>query len=191
MIHNLKQQGLSISAIARKASLNRKTVAKYLHQGLEAPVYGPRQRDGRMLEEYKDYLLERLERFPGLSARRLHRELKALGFEGGYSTVTEYLRELRPAPARPFEQRFETAPGQQAQVEFTCEPGVTRKVFLFSIVLGNSRFVWGRYCSNQKLEMVLRCHIAAFEAWTDLKKMESLCLTISFLSLERDWRLIA
>ncbi|KZL22340.1 transposase [Pseudovibrio sp. Ad37] len=29
------------------------------------------------------------------------------------------------------------------------------------------------------------------EFWTDLKKMESLCLTISFLSLERDWRLIA
>ncbi len=172
MIHNLKQQGLSISAIARKASLDRKTVAKYLHQGLEAPVYGPRQRDGRMLEDYKDYLLERLERFPGLSARRLHRELKALGFEGGYSTVTEYLRELRPASARPFERRFETAPGHQAQVdfaefqvEFTCEPGVMRKVFLFSIVLGHSRFLWGRYCSNQKLETVLRCHIAAFEAF--------------------------
>ncbi|SDQ20553.1 Transposase [Pseudovibrio sp. Tun.PSC04-5.I4] len=172
MIHNLKQQGLSVSAIARKAGLDRKTVSKYLHQGLEAPVYGPRQRDGRVLEEYKGYLLERLERFPGLSARRLLRELKTLGFKGGYSTVTEYLRLIRPAPPHAFERRFETAPGQQAQVdfaefqvEFTSEPDVVRKVFLFSMVLSNSRFLWGRYCANQKLETVLRCHIAAFEVF--------------------------
>ena len=39
-----------------------------------------------------------------------------------------------------------------------------RKVWLFSFVLGNSRWLWGRFCPNQKLETVLRCHIQAFEA---------------------------
>ena len=43
MIHDLRRQGLSITAIARKVGLDRKTVRKYLERGLEAPVYGPRQ----------------------------------------------------------------------------------------------------------------------------------------------------
>jgi transposase len=49
------------------------------------------------------------------------------------------------------------------QVEFTSEPGVTRKVWLFSMVLGHSRWLWGRFCPNQTLETVRRCHIAAFD----------------------------
>lgn len=78
---------------------------------------------------------------------------------------------MRPASRAPFERRFETHPGQQAQVdfaeftvEFTDEPGVARKVWLFSIVLGHSRWLWGRFVSSQNLQSVMRCHIAAFEA---------------------------
>jgi len=49
------------------------------------------------------------------------------------------------------------------QVEFTSEPGVMRKVWLFSMVLGHSRWLWGRFCPNQTLETVMRCHITAFD----------------------------
>ena len=45
VIHDLKRQGLSISAIARKTGLDRKTVRKYLKRGLEAPGYSPRAAD--------------------------------------------------------------------------------------------------------------------------------------------------
>lgn len=118
-----------------------------------------------------NYLVERLSAWPGLSARRLHREIKEMGFEGAYSTLTEYLRLIRPTAPRRFERRFETPAGRPAQVdfaefqvEFTAEPGVTRKVWLFSMVLGHSRWLWGRFCPNQTLETVMRCHIAAFDA---------------------------
>ena len=37
-------------------------------------------------------------------------------------------------------------------------------VWLFSPVLGNSRWLWGHFCANQKLKAVLRCHVMAFEA---------------------------
>jgi len=77
----------------------------------------------------------------------LFRDIQVLGYKGGYSTMTDFLREVRPALPQPFERRFETEPGQQAQadfaeylVEFTDEPGVWRKVWLFSFVLGNSPF---------------------------------------------------
>src|SRR5207245_8723 len=37
-------------------------------------------------------------------------------------------------------------------------------VWLFSMVLGHSRMMWGRFVAHQDLQTVLRCHIAAFEA---------------------------
>ena len=171
MIHDLRRQGLSISAIARKVGSDRKTVRKYLEQGLEVPSYGPRPLQGSFLAPYRDYLTERVRAFPDLSGRRLLREIKAMGYEGSYSTLKPFLRELRPAQRAPFAVRFETPPGKQAQVdfaefkvEFTDEPGVVRKVWLFSLVLGHSRWLWGRFVSNQNLQTVMRCHIAAFAA---------------------------
>lgn len=155
----------------RNRSPDRAGVRKYLERGLSAPVYGPRAPSERLATRFQRYLLERLEAFPGLSARRLHRELREMGYRGAYSTLTEYLRLIRPLAPQRFERRFETPAGLQAQVdfaefqtEFSSEPGVTRKVWLFSMVLGCSRLLWGRFCPNQTLETVLRCHIDAFEA---------------------------
>lgn len=81
------------------------------------------------------------------------------------------LRELRPPRTSGFEVRFETPPGEQAQVdfarfdvEFRDEPGVKRIVWLFSMALGHSRFIWARFVPHQDLQSVLRCHMAAFEA---------------------------
>ena len=80
-------------------------------------------------------------------------------------------RNIRPEPVAPFEVRFETPPGEQAQVDLTGlrlssidEPGVTRIVWLFSMVLGYSRLIWARFIVHQDLQSVLRCHIAALEA---------------------------
>ncbi|WP_035979011.1 IS21 family transposase (plasmid) [Kozakia baliensis] len=171
LIHELKRQGLGVSAIARQTGLDRKTVRRYLARGIGAPCYSPRAESERIAERFRVYLLERLETYPGLSARRLHREITPMGYEGAYSTLTEYLRLVRPQVPKVFERRFETAPGEQAQVDFAefpvtflTEPQAPRKVWLFSMVLGHSRWLWGRFCPNQTLETVLRCHIAAFEA---------------------------
>ena len=82
MILELQRRGLGISAIARQTGLDRKTVRKYLKRGLEAPVYGPREPGDRLTDRFRSYLAERLEAFPGLSARRLHREIKAMGYRG-------------------------------------------------------------------------------------------------------------
>ena len=83
--------------------------------------------------------------------------------------MTDFLREVRPPSVQHYERRYETPPGKQAQVdfahfevEFTDAPGVKQVVWLFTMVLGYSRFLWGRFCPNQKLAAVLRCHIDAF-----------------------------
>ena len=49
---------------------------------------------------------------------------------------------------------------------FTDEPGAERIVWLFSLVLGHSRMMWGRFVARQDLAAVLRCHVPAFEAFS-------------------------
>jgi transposase len=49
-------------------------------------------------------------------------------------------------------------------VDFTDDPGTSRVVLLFSLVLGHSRFLFARYVLHQDLQTPLRCHIHAFEA---------------------------
>jgi transposase len=173
MILELYRQGISITAIARRTGRDPKTIRKYIERGIEAPVYGPRS-VGRpsKVAAYLDFLRERVAAFPDLSAARLTREIRALGYAGAYTAVKRYLAAIRPENGpKPFEVRFETPPGVQAQVDFARfvvdfadDPGTSRIVWLFSLVLGHSRFIFARYVMHQDLQTLLRCHIQAFAA---------------------------
>ncbi|MGZ5099092.1 MAG: IS21 family transposase [Usitatibacter sp.] len=170
MILDLHRQGVSVSAIARQLGIDRKTVRTHIAKGLEPPTYKKRAPRRGIVDPFVPYLRERLAAYPGLTGVRLWRELKERGFVGGYSVVRNEVRNLRPPRSAGFEVRFETPPGEQAQVdfaqfnvEFTDEPGVKRIVWLFSMVLGYSRLIWARFVVHQDLQSVLRCHIAALE----------------------------
>jgi transposase len=172
MILDLHRQGLTVSEIARASGFDRKTVRRYIDRGLEPPAYGPRRPRPTLLDPFTGYLRERVKAYPGLTGSRLLRELKELGYQGGYTAVTDFLRDVRPTTDAKFEVRFETAPGEQGQVDFaqfqvvfSDEPTTPRIVWLFSIVLGYSRLIWARFVVHQDLATVLRCHATAFEAF--------------------------
>jgi transposase len=172
MILDLHRQGVGVSAIARQSGLDRKTVRKVIANGLEPPVYGPRRPSVSQLQPFERYLCERLTAFPQLTGRRLLRELREIGYAGGYTILTDFLRKIRPSQPPGFEVRFETPPGRQAQVDFAHfrtafddQPETEHVVWLFSLVLGHSRMLWGRFVVHQDLQTLLRCHAAAFEAF--------------------------
>ena len=148
MILDLARQGLTVSAIARRTGHDRKTIRTYIARGLEPPAYKPREPSPSPLAPFEAFLRERVGRFPDLTGRRLWREVRNLGFVGGYSTVTDFLRTVRPPAAPAFERRFETPPGRQAQVDFAHfrvrfedEPGTERHCQLRG--LSAERSGWG------------------------------------------------
>ena len=81
----------------------------------------------------------------GLSAQRIYQDLTAEhGFRGSYFSVRRFVRRLLARADLPV-RRFESAPGDEAQVDFgTGAPLVTpdgrrRKTHVFRIVLSHSR----------------------------------------------------
>jgi transposase len=132
------------------------------------PAYGPQAARPRQLESYEDYLRARFESHPGLSAMRLLREIRAMDYQGSRTAVTDYVRQVRPVLERGYEHRFETAPGQQGQADFahftvifSREPQQIRVVWLFTLVLGFSRYLFGRFVARQTLSELVRCHLRA------------------------------
>lgn len=94
--HALREQGWSISAIARHLGVNRKTVRAYLN-GERAP--GQRRRSMPLvIEPFVGYCRIRLADDPHLWASTLFDELVELGFDGSYQSLTLAIRRhgLRP-----------------------------------------------------------------------------------------------
>ena len=76
----------------------------------------------------------------------LHRELVAQGYDGGYSILKGYVSPRRGKRQPEATMRFETAQGEQAQVDwgslsYLSEDGKRRSVWVFVMTLG-----WSRAC---------------------------------------------
>src|SRR5690348_14766173 len=113
----LVAQGASVSAVARELGMDRKTVRK-LATATAAPVRRPGPRRPSKLDPFEDYLRERLAAGVGNSAV-LFAEIAARGYAGKSAILRAWLTRHRP-PRRGREPvvRFETPPGEQAQVDW-------------------------------------------------------------------------
>ena len=59
------------------------------------------------VDAYDGYLRQRLREYPELSGAKLLKEIRRMGYDGGYSILKEHLRTLRPEKPKAF-LRIET-----------------------------------------------------------------------------------
>jgi len=167
MIRVMRNEGMSISEIARRTGRDRKTVRRAL-AGASWPAdeAKPRVRRRSTLDPFRDYLRARLEKAP-LSAVRLMAEINAQGYRGGISILRAFVHEIKDAQRLRAVVRFETIPGQQAQVDWGKVPaGVLADglgpVYAFVMVLGCSRMRFLCFTRSMDQYTLMRCHVAAF-----------------------------
>src|SRR5579863_449427 len=158
-VQKLYQDGVSISEIARQVGRDRKTVRKYLHEKPRPYERPPRK---WKIDAHRAWLRERWER--GVrNASRLFRELRQRGYTGGYTQVKSAVREWRREGQERAFVRFETAPGEQAQMDWGCVGNWGgARLYVFALVLCWSRMLYVEFARRQNMETLLNCLVHAF-----------------------------
>ena len=172
------RQGKSISEIARLTSLSRNTIKKWLKapRGAE-PQYRRREMPTK-LAPFVEALHQALKadghrpRRERRTARALHVELQALGYEGGYTRLTDYIRAWRDeqgkvgATSAFVPLSFEL--GDAFQFDWSEEGlvigGIYRRLQLAHLKLCASRACWLVAYPTQGHEMLFDAHTRSFSA---------------------------
>jgi len=130
------------------------------------PKAKKKRRKPSLLEPYCP-LIRKLVFEDELTAERVLEEIRAVGYPGGYTILKKYIRTFRPKSARRPHERFETAPGEQGQVDlspYTVVLGLTpTKVICFSMIFGFSRWQFLHFLLHADARSVCHCHVMAFE----------------------------
>jgi transposase len=174
------------SALQRDTGLNRRTISRYRawaqQQGLLAgplpsieefvqlaaqtlqPPAPPQTVSS--VEPYRALVLEL--HAAGVEGAAIYQRLRERGFTGSLSAVYRFLHHLRPSEPEAT-VRVETAPGQEAQVDFgyagrMLDPatGELRKAWAFVMVLAWSRFMYVEFVWDQTVATWLSLHRQAF-----------------------------
>ena len=159
-------RGRSAKAIARELGLARNTVLRHL-KSPESVKPQPRPLRGSKPDHYTEHIDQRLSE--GLeNCRVLLRKISALAYEGGYTTVADCVRPRRRGRQPQATLRFETAPGERAQLgwgsfSYVGDDGRQHRVWSFVMVLSWSRAIYAEFVRQADAASFIQCHANAFE----------------------------
>ena len=123
-----------------------------------------------MVEPYLPFILQTLEKFPTLTASRLHAMVRERGYLGAQSQFRHQIALHRPRPAAEAFLRLRTLPGEQGQVDWG-HGRARRPLMAFVMVLSYSRAIYLRFFLDARMENFLRGHVGAFETWDALPRI--------------------
>jgi len=162
-IKSLWERHKNKSLIARLTGHDWKTVAKRIKEIEAGKEYPKKKPHPRILDLHKEQILEWLE--DNLSGVRIHEKMQEKGLKIGYSTVKDYIYQIKKRDN--IFIRMHTLPAEEAQVDFgylgyTLYKGKKRKTWVFNMRLSYSRLDYYEIVYDQRVETFIRCHINAF-----------------------------
>jgi transposase len=161
-----------IGTIATQLAVHPDVVRRVLGIGDARAAGGPRP---RMVDPYRDFITETLERYPRLRSTRLYDMLRERGYKGAPRTLREYVALVRPRPRREVYLRTEPLPGEQAQIDWAYVgrldlPGGGRALWLFVMVLSYSRALWGEFVLDLSVHSLCRSLVRAARAFAGVTR---------------------
>lgn len=166
-ILTLYRRGLSISEIARRTGYTRKTVRKYVQaKAKQGPTYKRRPKRPSILDPYKPYLYKRMAEGV-FNCTKLLDEIRSQGYPARKTILKEFVKPYRDEKKELATVRFETKPGEQAQVDWAhfgkiFQEGRWHKLYAFVMTLGYSRAIYLEFTTSQDTEHFLQCQMNAF-----------------------------
>jgi transposase len=158
------ERGEKIKAIARELGVDRKTIKRWRRA---SGWYSQKRKRPRKIDGFTDFVTRRGPEV-GWNAVVLYRELSTLGFTGTYQQVQRYVQPFRSQSrwAELATVRFETGPGEQAQVDFgqmTLWIGdKPERAHLFAFTLGYCRRIFSQAYHHERLNALIDGHEQAF-----------------------------
>ncbi len=165
MIKDLYRKGVTISEIARISGHSRTTVRAIVN-GPVSPPSPKRKARARKMGPFIPYLEKRMAQ--GVyNCRKLLDEIRRQGYQGSWSLLKSFVQPYRQARRQEATVRFETEPGEQAQVDwahfgFIEHHGCRRRLYAFLMTLGWSRSMYLEFTVSADAAWWLRCHVHAF-----------------------------
>ena len=171
----LSRKGMSQRKIAKKLRISRNTVKKYLENPEFPESQRRRVKRRSLLDPYVGNIEAWLEEDFDYKGTWIYDKLTGMGFRGSYEIVKRKVHALKAERQKIAYMRFETEPGYQAQVDFgefqvERSDGSVKKLYLFSMILGYSRRIYGELIERCDLPTFLDCHIRAFEFFGGVPK---------------------
>lgn len=160
-----KIEALSARAIALRLSCCAKTVKKALAHDWTPP---PKWARTTALAPFQTKIDALIQRYPRLSAVRVREEIAkgAQGYQGSVYPVRRYLRQIRPAHGRVYQEVY-YEPGEAMQIDWgTCGKltfgNTVRTVYAFIAVLCYSRLCFLKFSLSQNSACSYRALVEAF-----------------------------
>jgi transposase len=162
-----------VGTIARQLHVHRDTVRRILREHGAAPPGVPLR--ASLVDPYRVFILETLQKYPTLTASRLHDMVCERGYAGQASHFRYLVGTMRPRPPAEAFLRLRTLPGEQMQVDWAhfghLQIGRARRPLMgFVIVLSYSRRLFLRFCLNAQMDSFLCAHVEAFIAFGGLAR---------------------
>mgnify|MGYP001325783829 FL=1 len=165
LMKRLIEAGVPKAQVAREFGVSRQAV----YDLLKRPERSTRRERASKLDPFKEYIEGRLAKFD-LPATVLLEEIRGKGYQGGITILKDFIREIRPNQAGVLTERFETLPGQQAQIDWgECGriqvDGQQKRLYVFTFVLGFSRILFAQFTLGTRQPVLLEMLTQAFERW--------------------------